>query len=129
MPSSGTIQVQAVTSRAEIPVEGATVTISGVGSQGVRVLLSLQRTDESGRTLPIRIDTPQLANSLSPDQPRGWTDVRVAVSHPDYDGITVNTVQVFPGVETLQELALIPRGALPTDPGRTEEFDVPDQGL
>ena len=48
MPSSGTIQVQAVTSRAEIPVEGATVTISGMGSQGVRVLLSLQRTDESG---------------------------------------------------------------------------------
>ena len=129
MPSSGSIQVQAVTSQAEIPVEGATVTITGQSSSGGQILLSLQRTDESGLTDPIRIDTPQLSNSLTPDQPQGWTNVRVAISHPNYDGIVVNTVQVFPGVETFQEMILIPRGSLPSDLGQTEEYTVPSQGL
>ena len=129
MPSSGSIQVQAVTSQAEIPVEGATVTITGQSSSGGQILLSLQRTDESGLTDPIRIDTPQLSNSLTPDRPQGWTNVRVAISHPNYDGIVVNTVQVFPGVETFQEMILIPRGSLPSDLGQTEEYTVPSQGL
>ena len=49
--------------------------------------------------------------------------------NPDYDGIVVNTVQVFPGVTTRQEMVMIPRGGMPTDQGRTEEFTVPPQGL
>ena len=129
MQASGSIQIQAVTSRAQIPVEGATVTISTVGTDGSQILLSLQRTDDSGLTRRVRIDTPPLENSLSPDQARGWTSVRIAVSHPNYDSVVVNTVQVFPGVTTIQEAVLIPRGGLPTDPAQTEEYTIPDQGL
>ena len=129
MQASGSIRVQAVTSQAQIPVEGAVVTISTAAADGTRTLLSLQRTDDSGFTGIVRIDTPPLENSLSPDQPRGWTPVTIAVSHPMYDSIVVNTVQVVPGVTSVQEMALIPRGALPTDPAQTEEFTIPDQGL
>lgn len=129
MPPIGFIKVQAVTSQAEIPVEGATVTITGTGANGMQALLSLQRTDESGQTDAVSVNTPQLSNSLSPNQPQGWTNVRVAISHPNYDGIVVNTVQIFPGITTQQEMVLIPRGALPSDLGQTEEFTVPSQGL
>lgn len=125
----GYIKVQAVTSRAEVPVEGATVTITEGDPGSGMDLLSLQRTDESGLTAPISVDTPALQNSLSPDHAKGWTDVTVRVSHPDYDGIVVNRVQVFPGVTTVQEMILIPRGAFPTDPGGSETYDVPPQGL
>ena len=128
MPT-GFLQVQALTSRAEVPVAGATVSVTGAAPGGGQELLSLQRTDESGLTDTITITTPALNNSLSPEQANGWTDVTVSVSHPDYDGIIVNTVQVFPGVTTIQELLLIPRGALPTDPGSTEVYTVPPQGL
>lgn len=127
--SIGFIKVQAVTSQAEVPVEGATVSITEAAPGGGKELLSLQRTDESGLTAPISVDTPELSNSLTPDQPQGWTDVTVQVSHPNYDGIVVTRVQVFPGVTTVQEMVLIPRGAFPSDLGETETFDVPPQSL
>lgn len=125
----GFIRVQTLTSRAEVPVEGATVSITGVASGGGRELLSLQRTDESGQTDAISVQTPERSNSQSPDQAKGWTDVTVTVSHPNFDGIVVNTVQVFPGVTTEQALYLIPRGAMPTDLGETETYTVPAQDL
>ena len=80
-------------------------------------------------TALVRIDTPELANSLSPDQARGWTDVQIGASHPDYDGVVIRDVQIFPGVTTLQELILVPRGGVATDPGETEDITVPPQGL
>ena len=129
MQASGSVQVQAVTSQAQIPVEGATVTISTVGADGVRTLLSLQRTDESGLTRSVSIDTPPASNRVSAEQGSRWSSLRIAVSHPNYDSIIVNTVQVFPGVTTLQEMTLVPRGGLPEDPAGTEEFTIPDQGL
>ena len=98
-------------------------------ADGRRELLSLQRTDESGMTALVTISTPDLANSLTPDQPQSWTDVRIAASHPNYDGIVVRDVQIFPGITTVQELVLVPRGGLPTDLGETEDVTIPPQGL
>ena len=129
MSSTGFIRVQAMTSRAELPVEDATVTVSGTAADGSKILLSLQRTDESGQTEDIAVGTPAAENSLSPDQAKGWTDVTVTVSHPNYEGIIVNTVQIFPGITTIQEMTLIPRESVPEDPGETESFTVPPQDL
>lgn len=126
---TGFLKVQTVTSRAEIPVAGATVTVSTVRPGRGRELLSVQRTDESGMTDMISIPTPDLDNSLTPDQPQGWTDVQVAASQPNYDGIVIRDVQIFPGVTTLQELILVPRGGLPTDLGETEDIIIPPQDL
>lgn len=129
MPSTGFLKVQILTSRAELPVAGATVTVSAVRPGGGRELLSLQRSDESGMTETVTVPTPDRSNSLTPDQPRGWTDVQIAATHPNYDGVVSRDVQIFPGVTTLQELYLIPRGGLPTDPGSTEDYTTPPQGL
>ena len=129
MPSTGFLKVQTLTSRAELPVAGATVSVSGARAGGGRELLRLQRTDESGMTALISIPTPELANSLAPELPRGWTDVQIAASHPDYDGVVSRDVQIFPGVTTLQTLRLVPRGGMPTDLGETEEYITPPQDL
>jgi hypothetical protein len=126
---NGFLKVQTVTSRAEIPVAGATVTVSTVRPGEGRVLLSVQRTDESGMTDLVTVPTPDLSNSLAPNQPQGWTDVQVAASQPNYDGVVVRNVQIFPGVTTLQELILVPRGGLPTDLGETETNTIPPQNL
>ncbi len=126
---NGFLKVQTVTSRAELPVRGATVTVSTLRPGSGRVLLSLQRTDEGGMTELVTIPTPELANSLTPDQPQGWTDVQVAASHPDYDGVIIRDVQIFPGVTTLQELILVPRGGMPTDLGETDSITLPSQNL
>ena len=126
---NGFIKVQTVTSRAEIPVAGATVSISTLRPGSGRMLLSVQRTDQGGMTELVTVPTPELANSLTPDQPQGWTDVQVAASHPNFDGVVIRDVQIFPGVTTLQELILVPRGGLPTDLGQTEDITIPSQDL
>ena len=129
MASEGYIRVQTVTSRAEIPIRGATVTVTGKDADGRRTLLSLQRTDESGFTKTVSIPTPALANSLSPDLQPGWTDVTVTVTHPGFEGIIVDRVQIFPGITTLQKFFLIPLSGFPGAFDETERFDVPPQGL
>lgn len=129
MPSNGFLRVQTVTSRAELPVARATVTVSRLGTGGVRELLSLQRTDSSGLTVLVTIPTPDPANSLSPELPQGWTDVQIAASHPDFDGVVSRDVQIFPGVTTLQTLQMVPRGGMPTDLGRTDDYTTPPQDL
>ncbi len=126
---NGFIKVQTVTSRAEIPVAGATVTVSTLRPGVGRVLLSVQRTDESGMTALVTVPTPDLANSLTPNQPQGWTDVQVGASHPNFDGVVIRDVQIFPGVTTLQELILVPRSGMPTDLGETETTTIPQQDL
>ena len=80
MPSTGFIRVQAVTSRAELPVEDAVVTVSSAAADGTRTLLSLQTTDESGLTKEIAVHTPAAENSLSPDQP-AYAGLSQAMSH------------------------------------------------
>ena len=129
MPASGTIQIQATTSRAEIPVEGAFVTIALELPGGGRELISLQRTDENGKTPPVTVSTPEFANSQTPDQAQGWTDVVVTISSPEYEGIVVTSAQIFPGVATVQDMVLIPRADLPSDSEGVQDYDVPGQGL
>ena len=129
MASYGYIRVQAVTSRADIPIRDATVTITGTDESGARSLLSLQRTDESGFTKTITVPTPQLAHSLTPDQQQGWTNVTVTVTHPGFEGIIVDRVQIFPGVTTIQKMILVPLSQLPGQFNATERYDVPPQGL
>ena len=129
MPSTGFLKVQTLTSRAELPVAGATVSVSMARSGGGRELLNVQRTDESGMTALVSVPTPELSKSLSPDRPRGWTDVQIAAGHPNYDGVVSRDVQIFPGITTLQELILVPRGGLPTDLGVTEDYTTPPQDL
>lgn len=129
MPSYGSIRVQAVTSRADIPIRDATVTVTGTDTDGARTLLSLQRTDESGFTKAVNIPTPALANSLTPDQQQGWTNVTVTVTHPGFEGIIVDRVQIFPGVTTIQKMILVPLSQFPGEFNATERFDVPPQGL
>ena len=129
MAATGFLKVQTLTSRAELPVSGATVSVSMARSGGGRELLNVQRTDESGMTELISVPTPELSNSLSPELPRGWTDVQIAASHPDFDGVVSRDVQIFPGVTTLQTLRLVPRGGMPTDLGETEDYTTPPQDL
>ncbi|MBR3077627.1 MAG: spore cortex-lytic protein [Oscillospiraceae bacterium] len=129
MPSTGFLKVQTLTSRAELPVAGAVVSVSAARAGGGRELLNVQRTDESGMTELISVPTPELSNSLSPELPRGWTDVQIAASHPDFDGVVSRDVQIFPGVTTIQTLRLVPRGGMPTDLGETEDYTTPPQDL
>lgn len=111
MSNTGTLQVRVYTSEAQVPVEGATVVVTGTGERGKLELISVQATDRSGLVRPITIATPQTADSTSPDlsgNGRPFALCSVWAEHPGFAMLRVEGVQIFPGVVTEQNMELIP---------------------
>lgn len=108
MPQTGSLTVRAFTSQAQLPVAGATVIISGPSEDGRREVLSIQTTDSSGTTPPIRLSAPDPSLSQSPGGALPFSDYALVVEHPDYYLATFEQLQVFPGVETVQNVPLVP---------------------
>ena len=90
MEGTGTLTVRVITSRAQLPVEGATVVVTQ-------------------STKPVTISTPALGESTHPGSsvpPYAVCDVWA--EHPGYAMLLVEGVQIFQGVETLQSMELEP---------------------
>ena len=108
MAQTGSLIIRAFTSQAQLPVSGATVIISSPAEDGRRKVLSIQTTDESGGTQPVRLEAPDLSLSESPGGAVPFSDYSLVVEHPDYYLATFEKLQVFPGVETVQNVPLVP---------------------
>lgn len=111
MENSGRLSVRVYTSRAELPVEGATVVVTQSGKQGKLDLLSVQVTDSSGLIQPVTISTPPAWESEEPAQAgmeAPFALCNVWAEHPGYTMLEVEGIQIFPGIETVQEMALAP---------------------
>ena len=120
MASIGTIVTRVYTSRAQLPVPGATVAVTQRAGGGRHTLLALRVTDENGRTAPIRVATPEPSASESPGTESPFAG---------YEMLLVENVQVFPNTETLQELELIPLPEQTSSSTRGEIVDIPPQDL
>lgn len=103
MSSQGSLIVRVYTSDAYLPLRDVPVVISQDGR-----LLAVRRTDSSGLTEPFFVETPDALESLSPGFLKPYATVNIQVEYPGYGGILAEGVQIFPGVETIQGLQLIP---------------------
>lgn len=109
MEGTGTLRVRVYASRARVPVAGATVVVTQKGEGGKYQLLSVQATDESGSVKPILIPTPALGESTHPGGgPHPYAVCDVWAEHPGYAMLLVEGVQIFQGVETIQDMELAP---------------------
>ena len=110
MTSTGKLSVRVYTSQAELPLEGATVVVTQQSGTGKYRLLSVQATDSSGLIQTIEIPTPVVGESTHPvhNGEQVFAVCSVWAEHPGYVMLQVNGVQVFQGVETVQEMPLIP---------------------
>lgn len=108
MPQTGSLVVRTFTSQAQLPVSGATVIISSREQDGRRKVFSIQTTNESGGTKPFELEAPDEALSQSPGQAAPFSNYSLVVEHPEYFLATFEQLQVFPGVETVQNVPLIP---------------------
>lgn len=128
MQAQGTLVVRLFTSAAQIPLPGATVTVTKRLPDGETKLLAVRVTNLDGFTDPVSIDTPPMPESQSYQAglvPYSVVDIRV--ERTGFDRVVVENAQVFPNTQTRQEVALIPT---PENPGafdRTETFLVPPQ--
>lgn len=131
MPSSGTLTVRTYTSDAQLPVSGATVTITQPTDNGMR-LIATRITDRNGLITPVRIVTPDKIDSESPAAPNApipWTNVDIAIDHPDYDRVLVENAQIFAGIDTMQNIKLLPLQVNPDLLNMTEVVNTPPQSL
>jgi len=122
--SSGSITTQITASNASIPVIGAYVWITQGGN-----LISFQETDEDGKTAPISIETPDKSESTSSGNETPFSLGDINVYHPLYEPYKIKNVQIFPGVNSLQELSLIPQPEFSPAGDNLQSVNITKQNL
>lgn len=127
MPYSGILVTRVFTSRGQLPVQDATVSVVLHSPAGRQQLLSIQTSNRSGNTDPVAIETPDPQSSQTPDHPDPFTLCDIWVERPGFQLLLVQNVQIFPGISSIQDLPLIP---LPEAGGRpADKVDIPPQNL
>ena len=110
MPDTGTIQVNAFTSNARIPL--ADVAVAVTAEDGTAIALRL--TDRNGLIEPISIPTPETSAGLTPDTGvRPYTAVNLYARKEGYEQRENENLQIFPGTVTRLDLEMIPLSELP----------------
>ena len=103
------------------------------GEEGKWKLLSLQNTDSSGKILPVTIDAPALGESTSPNGLPGngapFALCDVWAEQPGYAMLQIEHVQIFPDVETVQDMELIPLPQGLCSLQQRSEWDISAQDL
>ena len=125
MSAIGYLQVKAYTSRAQIPVEDAAISV--VDDAGK--LLGLRSTDSSGLTTPIRLEVPDISQSQTPGSGKPFVTVNLYARAEDFEQVLVRGVQVFADTVTTQDLQFVPLAELPGSWNQLEIFDTPPQNL
>ena len=129
MSQIGTLMLRVYTSRAQLPVPGATVAVTRKAAGGRHDLLAVRITDENGRIAPVEVDTPDQAASASPGTPSPFSVCDVWVEAQGYELLFLENVQLFPGTETLQEAELTPLPEHAPLSARVESVNVTPQEL
>lgn len=130
MNGTGTLTVHVYTSRAKLPLADATVVVTQRGEGGKYQLLSVQATDRSGFTRPVDIPTPILGDSTHPgDGTPPYVVCDVWAEYPGYAMLLVEGVQIFDGVDTLQEMELAPLSEGESSLIQNQTWEIPGQNL
>ena len=114
--SSGTLRVRAYTASGALPVEGATVRISGA-LESNRLVAYSSITDRNGQSDLFVLPAPSVDYSLSPhpaELPYSVYDLEITA--PGYYSKRINGLTVFSGINSVQLINMIPgSGKLITD--------------
>jgi len=127
MDNKGTIITRVYTSRAQLPVENANVTILKAGD--ANEVLAHRVTDKSGKTSSVTVDTPEISLSQTPGNASPFSIVDIRITHPEFYGILVRDVQVFSDTQTLQFAELIPLEETASKYDMTETVNITPQNL
>lgn len=125
LTDSGTLVFRVFTSVADLPVEGAAVLVR---LQDSGALLGVRVTNSSGETDPTVIETPSDALSQAPENTiQPWTGLQVMIEHPEYERVLLTGLQVFPGIETVQTVRLIPLKQFDPESSGQQEYSFTPQ--
>lgn len=128
MAEGGYLTVRTYTSSAQLPIVGATVSVTEQGTNGAK-LIATRITDRSGRTTPIQISTPNRSESLTPGQAVPFTKVNITIDKVGFDRVLVENAQLFAGITSELNVEMLPLGENPDSFNTTELVDVTPQEL
>ena len=103
----GTLQVRVTSAFGSRPVENAKIQV-GYSGEADNILEQL-RTDGSGKTDSIAVDTPPLEYSLEPDRPQPYSEMTLKVEAEGYETVNISGVEILPTVEALQDIRMFPQ--------------------
>ena len=126
--TTGYITVTVYTSRAQIPIQNAHVSVTS-GEEANPVLFGVRTTNNSGKTTNISVEAPSVELSLSPSDSKPFSVYTIKVSHPSYYSVTIKDVQVFANTQTVQNVELIPLEENSKPDERTLSQTTPVQNL
>lgn len=109
MEQFGSLTVRVTTSQAQLPVAGASVIVTtSTGGPGNTVKAVLE-TNENGVAGPIRLPAPTTpTDGTTPGGPVPYALYSLWVEHPGYEVVLFRDFQVFPNIQTIQSVSLIP---------------------
>ncbi|MGN0625431.1 MAG: peptidoglycan-binding protein [Oscillospiraceae bacterium] len=117
--STGTLRVEVFIAREALPLPGALVEIYDAGEwQGENPPIARLTTDESGRTEPVTLYAPDPALSQHPqEQTTPYSVYDAVVSRCGYQPQFVLGIQIFAGVESIQQVEMVPTQACQPEVG------------
>ena len=123
----GYIQVHVYTSRAQIPLKDAAITITEPSGSAIAMRL----TNRNGALdQPVSIGVPDISAGQSPNTGViPYANVNLYARAPNYEEIFIRNLQVFPQTVTNQNLEMIPLAEFPKSFNKSETFDTPAQNL
>lgn len=126
LPEEGTIEVNAFTSIARIPLADVAVVVTAADGTAI----ALRLTDRNGLIAPISIPAPQLSAGQTPDTGvRPYTPVNLYARKEGYEQRENENLQVFPGTVTRLDLEMIPLSELPSSWDKVTLYTSPPQNL
>ena len=111
LPSMGQLIVHVTTARGAIPLEGALVTLSNYApefSEGRGDVIFGTVSDRDGNTVPIQLEAPAVAGSLSPGTKQPFALYNLDVQLEGYRGQSYIALPIFEGITSIQPVDMIP---------------------
>ena len=106
MPDVGTLQVSLVSNRGKRPITDAAVEISSAGEPDK--ILEVLKTDLSGQTEVIELETPPLEYSMEPGLNQPYSEYNLKITAPGFEPVEIAGSQMLSGQLALQNLSLKP---------------------
>lgn len=101
---TGTLQVSAVQRGTKIPIENVTVSISFTG-QPQKTIEEL-KTDSSGQTETVTLETPPLEYSMSFGQAQPYAEYDLTIRAEGFEPVTLSGIEVMSGVKALSDVEM-----------------------
>ena len=109
--SNGKLTVRTLTAGGALPVKGSIVRILGADEENRDVAYSLL-TDNDGITQTVVLPTPDVSYSLNPAPAEApYSSYNIEISAPGYFSRKIYGVSVFSGVDSVQQIFMIPESA------------------